>query len=82
MADVRHAWVWYCADCHGMLAWIRDSFQGRRFLAVLTHEAEATAEELMARGVLAFVHDSPRQAPLLACACTGCAGTEPWKTRQ
>ena len=63
------AWVWLCADCRGMLMWIRDSFQGRRLLAVLLHEAEATAEELMEQGVLRFFPDSSVQAPLLSCCC-------------
>jgi hypothetical protein len=52
-----------------MLLWVRDSFQGRRLLAVLTHEAEATAEELMARGTLIFVPDSAWQMPMLSCSC-------------
>ena len=63
------AWVWRCADCRGMLMWMRDSFQGRRLLAVLTHDADATAEELMARGTLRFFPDSSVQTPLLSCCC-------------
>ena len=47
-------WTWRCPACQGVLVWLRDNFQGRRLLAVLTHEAEATAEELMERGILRF----------------------------
>jgi hypothetical protein len=61
-------WTWRCADCRGILVWIRDTFQGRRLLAVLMHDAEATAEELMARGMLRFAPDS-LQEHLWLCCC-------------
>ena len=60
-------WTWRCPDCHGVLLWVRDNFQGRRLLAVLTHEAEATADELMARGILRFAPDSMRESLWLCC---------------
>jgi hypothetical protein len=63
------AWLWRCADCRGILLWVRDNFQGRRLLAVLMHDAEATAEELMERRDLIFVPDASAQMPMLACCC-------------
>ena len=63
------AWLWRCADCRGVLLWVRDNFQGRRLLAVLVHDAKATAEELMERRDLIFVPDSSEQMPMLSCCC-------------
>ena len=69
MPDVLCAWAWRCPDCLGSLVWIRDNFQGRRLLAVLMHEAEATAEELMERGILRLIPETSRQAPMGVCCC-------------
>jgi hypothetical protein len=50
-----HSWVWICPACRGMICLIRDTFQGRRLLAILVREAEATAEELLQQGTLRLV---------------------------
>lgn len=67
MRPILGCWTWRCAQCQGVILWIRDNFQGRRLLAVLMHEAEATAEELMAQGLLRFAPDSLRESLWLCC---------------
>ena len=64
-------WMWRCPACGDMLLWVRDNFQGRRLLAVLLHEAEATAEELIARGILSCEPDAHafHGASITLCCC-------------
>ena len=63
------SWRWRCGDCGGTLLWARDNFQGRRLLAILLHEAEATAEEMMAQGTLRFIADLSSQGVDWLCCC-------------
>jgi hypothetical protein len=46
---------------------VRDNFQGRRLLAALLHDAEATAQEMMELNMLRFAPDSMRESLWLCC---------------